>query len=211
MPAILRSETQQHSPWLGRHPYDSCAYTQYRDMRTLHLWVYRIQSSQSRTERLRTPCAGSVHHAGVGQHLPAVLAASPATLMTWGKVIFSLLMLYSNAVAFPKLSILALYLRIFTEKPYRITAWILAILISTTALAVSLTAVFQCSPIAYAWNKTIPGGTCINVALFYVYCSIPNVITDVAILLLPIPMIFKLHTSRGQKFGLLLVFSLGTM
>lgn len=143
--------------------------------------------------------------------MPAVVAADPGTLLAWGQIIFALLILYSLAVAFPKLSILALYLRIFTEKRYRITTWVLAAIISATAIAVSLTAIFQCSPVSYAWDKSIPGGTCINLALFYVCCSIPNVITDVAILLLPIPMIFKLHTNQSQKVGLSLIFLLGTM
>ena len=130
---------------------------------------------------------------------------------TWGKVVFALLILYSLAVAFPKLSILALYLRIFTEKRYRISTWVLAAIISGTAVTVSLTAVFQCSPVPYAWDKSISGGNCIDVASFYIYISIPNVITDVAILLLPLPMIFKLHTNQSQKVGLSIVFLLGTM
>ena len=153
----------------------------------------------------------SVRIAGVGQHIPAVLAADPATVMTWGKVIFALLILYSLAVAFPRLSVLALYLRIFTEKRYRRATWVLAAVISGAAAAVSLTAIFQCSPVPYAWDRSIQGGTCINVASFYVYCSIPNVITDVAILLLPLPMIFRLHTNQSQKVGLSLIFLLGAM
>lgn len=153
----------------------------------------------------------SVHIAGVGQHLPAVLAANPATLLTWGKIIYALLIIYSLAVAFPKLSILALYLRIFTEKPYRISTWVVAAIISGTAIAVSLVGFFQCSPVPLAWDKSIEGGTCIDVALFYVYCSVPNVLTDVAMLLLPIPMILKLHTNQSQKIGLSFIFLLGTI
>ena len=126
-------------------------------------------------------------------------------------MVFALVILYSLAVAFPKLSVLALYLRIFTEKPYRISTWELAAIISATAIAVSLTTVFQCSPVSYAWDKSIPDGICIDVNLFFVYCSIPNIITDVAILLLPIPMILKLHNNPSQKVGLSLVFLLGTM
>ena len=130
---------------------------------------------------------------------------------TWGKVIFAVEILYSLAVALPKLSILALYLRIFTDKRYRISTWVLAAIISGTAVAVSLTAIFQCSPVLYAWDKSIPGGSCINVAAFYVYCSVPNVITDIAVLLLPLPMIFKLHANQSQKVGLSIVFLLGAM
>ena len=167
--------------------------------------------SKASTRRSRLDNLGSVHIAGVGQHLPAVLAADPATVLTWGKVIFLLLILNSLAIAFPKLSILALYLRIFFEKRYRISTWVLATIISGTAVAMSLTAIFQCSPIPYAWDKSIQGGTCINVALFYVYYGLPNIITDVAILLLPLPMIFKLHTNQSQKVGLSILFLLGTM
>ena len=130
---------------------------------------------------------------------------------TWGKIVFALLILYSLAVAFPKLSILALYLRIFTEKRHRISTWVLGAIISGTAVAVSLTAIFQCSPVPHAWDRSVTGGNCIKVASFYVYCSVPNLITDVAILVLPLPMIYKLHTSQSQKVGLSIVFLLGTM
>ena len=152
-----------------------------------------------------------MHIAGVGRHLPAVLAADPVILVTWGKVIIALVVIYSFAVAFSKLAILALFLRIFVEKRYRIVTWVLAAIIAATPFAVSLATVFQCSPVRYAWDKLTLRGTCIDVAKLYIYCGLPNVITDVAMLLLPIPMIVKLHTDQSQKFGISLVFFLGTM
>ena len=131
--------------------------------------------------------------------------------MTWGKVIIALVILYSFAVAFSKLAILALYLRIFIEKRSRLVIWILAAIVAATPFAVSLATVFQCSPVRYAWDKDILRGTCIDAQKLYLYCGLPNIITDVVILLLPIPMIVKLHADKSHKFGISIVFFLGIM
>ena len=65
-------------------------------------------------------------------------------------------------------------------------------------------------PISYSWDKSI-GGRCIDDGAFYAYLSLPNVVTDVGMMILPIPMIWKLHSSPSKKFGLFSMFMLGTM
>lgn len=73
---------------------------------------------------------------------------------------------------------------------------------------VFLVCAFQCKPIEFAWNKTIQG-TCINSELFFVIGSAPNVFTDFIVLILPLPAVWALKTSRFQKVSLLGIFMLG--
>jgi hypothetical protein len=43
------------------------------------------------------------------------------------------------------------------------------------------------------------------------YGSIPNIVTDVMMLILPMPLIWSLHVSPKVKIGLLVTFLLGSM
>ena len=110
---------------------------------------------------------------------------------------------YAIAVTFPKLSILAMYLRIFSVPFYRmITYFVIYILvISSTILFMMM--LFQCTPVDYFWDKTIVGGKChFDIEKLFLYASLPNIITDVVMLLLPLPFIFRLNMTRKVKIGL---------
>ena len=67
---------------------------------------------------------------------------------------------------------------------------------------------FQCTPIAFYWDKTIDGH-CINVSPFYVSVTVVNLAADVMIVTMPIPIVWGLNTSAGRKIGLTFVFVLG--
>lgn len=117
--------------------------------------------------------------------------------------------IYSIVIVTIKWSILAFYWRIFPQKWFRrlllgvglfMGAWMV-----TTVFAIC----FQCTPFAYNWDTTIPGGHCINIGKFALVTSILNVLTDVAILILPLPQVWQLHVSRRKQWGLTLLFALG--
>lgn len=76
-------------------------------------------------------------------------------------------------------------------------------------VGVFFAAIFQCSPVQYAWDKTIEGGSCFDQQAFYRYVSPPNILTDVLILVMPLPFVWKLHTRMTQKLALTGVFLLG--
>ena len=117
---------------------------------------------------------------------------------------------YVPAVTLPKLAILALYQRIFTTRFYRWTSYLVGefmILVWTTSLVLAFT---ECQPFEYSWNKTIPG-RCIDLMILLRYISGLNLASDVAILILPLPVIWNLHTSRARKVGLTLTFLTGSL
>ena len=68
--------------------------------------------------------------------------------------------------------------------------------------------VFSCYPIAFFWDKTLDGDCSQQVAFWYSNPSL-NLVTDIWLLLLPIPAIRALQLPRRQKLGLFLVFMLG--
>jgi hypothetical protein len=132
-------------------------------------------------------------------------------MVWWAKGLIALEWAYGLAVLFPKLAILSFYLFIFHTKPYRRTVYALGVICIGSFLAIGLTAVLQCFPLAYVWDKTIEGGHCIDQLAFYRWISFPNIFTDLCMLVLPLPLVWSLNMSRAQKAGLTVVFLTGSL
>lgn len=118
---------------------------------------------------------------------------------------------YFLTVGVPKLAILAFYLRIFTIKAYRWGVYVLAAIVLATMIVTSVVSLNLCRPFAYNWDHSIPGGSCYKQTVFFEWGSFPNIVTDVAILILPMPVVWNLHTTRRMKVGLTLTFIMAGM
>lgn len=69
--------------------------------------------------------------------------------------------------------------------------------------------IFQCTPIKFAWDKSIEGGHCASATAEFFSNAAINMITDFGILLSPMPPIWKLQMDRQRKVGITLVFATG--
>ncbi|MCJ1260736.1 hypothetical protein MMC22_000598 [Lobaria immixta] len=145
---------------------------------------------------------------GAGRH--AVALAMEEVVM-WLKLTLVAEFTYPLSVTLPKLAILCLYLRVFTAKSFRYMCFAVIGIITLSYLATLLCVCISCTPFAYNWNKTIPGGHCRGLIQLYRWPSVPNVVTDLAILLMPLPTIWRLHTSVNQKIGLTMTFLTGSI
>lgn len=74
----------------------------------------------------------------------------------------------------------------------------------------ALATAFQCVPVAAAWDKTIPA-RCTNTSAFWLAYCIINIVTDLAILALPVREVMQLHQPLRERIALLTVFSLGAL
>ncbi|CAI6334239.1 unnamed protein product [Periconia digitata] len=147
-----------------------------------------------------------VYDAGIGHLGKGDIWTDPIRFVAWSKSIYALQMLYFSAVALPKISICLLYLSIFDRKSTRLaTHLILWVLVVNWVVWIVVT-LLQCRPIAYQWNKNIPGGRCVSLLAIYKASGAPNIATDVAILVLPMKMALQLHLSWSRKLGVLVVF-----
>lgn len=71
-----------------------------------------------------------------------------------------------------------------------------------------LSTAFMCRPVAYFWDHSI-GGRCLSrLGVWFANASL-NIITDIVICLMPVPVLNKLRLPRKQKFALIAVFCLG--
>ncbi|KAF2018438.1 hypothetical protein BU24DRAFT_170900 [Aaosphaeria arxii CBS 175.79] len=150
-----------------------------------------------------------VETAGTGRHLAYVVTQDESMIIEHFKGTMLCEILHFPAVAIPKLCVVILYLRIFTEKWARRATWMLIYVIGATWLSYTIATMFQCVPFAFNWNKNIPGGRCFNVKAFATSSSVPNIVTDVAVLVLPVKTIMELKISKGRRWGLMCIFLTG--
>ncbi|KAL4902753.1 hypothetical protein BDW74DRAFT_157519 [Aspergillus multicolor] len=147
--------------------------------------------------------------AGLGYHFEYV-QQTPEKLVALQKGLLANQILDFPFIVTPaKLSILLFYVRIFPTRSFRTLSYAMGFLVLAHGIGVLFAAIFQCSPIQYIWDKSIPGGSCFNQQAFYRYVSPPNIATDAAILVMPMPLVWGLQTRWTQKLALTGVFMLG--
>ncbi|KAG4425145.1 hypothetical protein IFR04_001712 [Cadophora malorum] len=144
---------------------------------------------------------------GTGRHLDdlPLLEILIPTLKHW----YAYQIVYPFVLYLVKLSILALYYRILTQKNFRLWVWIVMGVITTQTIVVMFVQAFECrSHPQNAWSPTFPQG-CNDVAASYYSMSTINVVTDVIILVMPLPTLAKLHINARRKLALVGIFSTG--
>ena len=106
-----------------------------------------------------------------------------------------------------RLSILALYLRIFTGRRVRLACYIISGLCITQWIASQIVAINMCRPIHKFWDRlTVLDGYCVDANAYYRAVSWPTLVFDAFLIVLPLPTVWQLHASRGRKIALSLLF-----
>jgi hypothetical protein len=107
-----------------------------------------------------------------------------------------------------KISILLQYRRVFVGSDIqRIITGSIGVIVVYGLWSVFATA-FMCTPVSYFWNPSI-GGHCLSrLGVWFANASL-NIITDVVICLMPVPVLNRLSLPRKQKYALIAVFCLG--
>ncbi|KAI7783716.1 hypothetical protein LA080_011425 [Diaporthe eres] len=123
--------------------------------------------------------------------------------------LFACELTYTGVIVFVKLSILALYWRIFSKTNIKLPIAILSTFVLMWGVAVFLLTLLQCIPTRGFWDKTIQSSCNVDSQKFLFSISIPNILLDVALLALPAPYVMSLHIPTSQKRALVSIFTLG--
>ena len=116
-------------------------------------------------------------------------------------------MLHPSTLALSKLAVLMLFNKIFKARPYRLAIGATAAVVLVWLLASLVVAAgLEYGPLPNRRDPNISGVHC---SLYHIIVPIPWIVTDLVILILPLPMIWKLHMSMKQKLSLSGVFLLG--
>ncbi|KAE8384489.1 hypothetical protein BDV23DRAFT_177019 [Aspergillus alliaceus] len=125
------------------------------------------------------------------------------------KLYFIAQLLYKINLGLTKISILLLYVRLFIQRWFRFTCWTWISVILAFTIGTVFSSIFQCSPVQYAFNKSVPGGTCINMTAFWYANAAFNILSDLVIIVLPVPVISNLQLPLKSKVALCGIFAVG--
>lgn len=118
--------------------------------------------------------------------------------------------LYAPTQGFAKLSLLLFYRRLAPFPWFRAAIYAVMFVVVAYTLGIIFSLIFPCHPISSNWDVTLPG-TCINKVGTYLATAVINIATDVALLLLPVPVLARLQIPRLEKAALIAMFGVGSM
>lgn len=127
------------------------------------------------------------------------------------KCIWTVPLLSLPAYTLTRISLLFLYLRIFTGRIVRSLCWSLMVFLMICWASYSVTSIFQCVPIDFFWNRLSEEGQCFNIDNFYRSFTPPYIVADILTILIPIPTVWRLRSSNSRKIGLTVLFCIGIM
>ncbi len=126
------------------------------------------------------------------------------------KCIYAILQLLFLGYACTRLSILAIYLRVFTGRYVRFATYFMIGFVSVSWLAFAITGVLSCTPIQAFWDRTIVDNVkCLDPDRFYEADVAINMILDIGVVFIPLPTILFLNISKTRKMGLSFIFGIG--
>ncbi|KAL4901223.1 hypothetical protein BDW74DRAFT_86925 [Aspergillus multicolor] len=119
--------------------------------------------------------------------------------------------LYPPVMSLIKISMLLLYLRIFPHQKLRIATFIMIAVVSMWGIAYTIAIIFNCTPRSYGWLKWDGEhqGKCLNQSAMQISHAILNIVFDVIVICLPLPVLLKLNMSKTKKTGVCLMFLTG--
>ena len=120
-------------------------------------------------------------------------------------------MIYIVSLLGYKISILILYLRLFAvNKIFRYLTWTTMFFVAGYLFANLWTQIFGCSPRSKYWLPDTPGH-CIDYTKAGLAYGAMNVVSDLIIFILPLPIVWRLKLTRREKAGVSIIFMSGAM
>lgn len=107
-----------------------------------------------------------------------------------------------------KLCLVFFYLRLFTTQTFRISAFVVAMLCLGSFIGGLVPFAIQCQPTSMSLRPGIPD-TCLSMLHLFLGINLSNFLTNLLVLLLPMPFVWALKLSFKPRLLLTLVFVMG--
>ena len=122
--------------------------------------------------------------------------------------LYAFMLLWTAGTTSVRVSILLFYWRVFSVPTFRKAVLVAGGIVLSAGTAFLLIFAFQCSPPSHFWN-TATDGTCIDQLAFYLSGGAINLLQDVMILIMPMPVLWHLKATVPRKLALCFIFALG--
>lgn len=108
-----------------------------------------------------------------------------------------------------KMSVLLFYRKVFAVTSISLVAKITMVFVALLGTSGFLSTMLVCHPFAYNWDLDLPGGYCGNQSAVFAVFAIMNLVTDLAVLTMPIKILLGLRLPLWKKASLLATFTVG--
>jgi hypothetical protein len=151
---------------------------------------------------------------GLGQHIWNIATDVDGFLANAKGVTQSLYgsyLSYGTAIMFTKCSIIASYLRIFPNPVLRRVVQITGIVVLAIWLCSLFVIIFQCIPVNAAWDWSISDARCIDLVSYLIVSSSVGIVTDVILVVAPIPFVVRMNMTKSQRSIVCILFGFGAL
>ncbi|KAH0591762.1 hypothetical protein MHUMG1_10494 [Metarhizium humberi] len=155
---------------------------------------------------------GAVKQAGVGHHAAYLAETNPETLVAFFKYLVAMSTWYATTEGLAKLAVCILYKRLFPQRGIHIVINTTMLVLVGASVGGGLADLFGCTPFSAHWGTAEEQAAhCIDTEALFVWGSFPNIVTDVVLLVLPMPIVWGLHASVRLRLVLVLTFLFGSI
>ncbi|KAF5242472.1 hypothetical protein FANTH_8638 [Fusarium anthophilum] len=111
-----------------------------------------------------------------------------------------------------KSSLLTFYLQVSPQTWFRRAIFVTITFVVLYTVIIASLLLFGCRPRESAWDPYLfASGKCIDYAVMYIIIAVANVISDIVLFVIPMPMIVRLKMPLGQKIGLGIMLGIATI
>ncbi|KAI1634520.1 hypothetical protein F4809DRAFT_618075 [Biscogniauxia mediterranea] len=142
---------------------------------------------------------------GMGVHVESVPMDSVIRI---AKYLVVAEILYVFNLVWTKISILLMFYRIFRFSYIKRAAYVIGTFVVLWVICITFLFIFICVPVEKLWYPDLPGH-CIDQVGTWIANAASTILSDMAILLLPIPRIWQLQLRTTDKLALSCAFGLG--
>ncbi|KAI6383318.1 hypothetical protein MCOR25_000238 [Pyricularia grisea] len=142
---------------------------------------------------------------GFGKHIWVIEEAPGLSLL---KYFWVGQMMYIIVQVFAKISILILYIRLFTTPWFQIFCKCSIVFMGLHGVGYMVLVIFQCTPVAAVYDRHL-NGMCIEFNPIVYSGAALSVFEDVVLVVIPIPELWSLRLNFKKKMGLMLMFAIG--
>lgn len=120
--------------------------------------------------------------------------------------------LYFAAQSMVKISLISLYYRIFgVDRRFRIVSLVAGVVVIAWWISCIFPTIFACIPVDAFWDPTITDKRCIDQRAFGTANGAFNLVTDIMVLTLPLPMVWSLQFNVRKKLLVSAAFLVGAL
>ena len=130
--------------------------------------------------------------------------------MTFKKILYAWVLFYDITPLLIKISLLLLYKRIFANHRFHTAVNIVGVFSVSWCAAFFTKSIWNCVPIKGFWDPHVHA-RCINFTASTIAYAVINIFTNILVLALPVPIIWRLQLSTSRKMILTLIFMLGSL